>query len=111
MIYVFCSILWIVEILKKTKMLCFYKQKMYFSQIVSKKAKITISFFMKNSKNNNVKFIISIQYFAYHKGKNIDLLRFHLGNQKLFLTNKIFRKKQNDWPIKMSRYHATTLET
>ena len=26
----------------------------YFSQIVSKKAKITISFFMKNSKNNNI---------------------------------------------------------
>ena len=78
----------------KTKLLTFYKQS-YFSQIVSIKAKITISFFMKNSKNNNVKFIISIQYFAYHKGKNIDLLRFHLGDQKLFLTNKIFQKKND----------------
>ena len=38
----------------KTKMLCFYKQQSYFSQIVSKKAKIIISFFMKNSKNNNI---------------------------------------------------------
>ena len=35
-------------------MLSFYKQQSYFSQIVSKKAKITISFFMKNSKNNNI---------------------------------------------------------
>ena len=38
----------------KTKMLSFYKQQSYFSQIVSKKAKITILFFMKNSKNNNI---------------------------------------------------------
>ena len=38
----------------KTKLLSFYKQQSYFSQIVSKKAKITISFFMKNSKNNNI---------------------------------------------------------
>ena len=38
----------------KTKMPCFYKQQSYFSQIVSKKAKITIYFFMKNSKNNNI---------------------------------------------------------
>ena len=38
----------------KNKMLSFYKQQSYFSQIVSKKAKITISFFMKNSKNNNI---------------------------------------------------------
>ena len=38
----------------KTKMLSFYKQQSYFSQIVSKKAKITISFFMKNSKNKNI---------------------------------------------------------
>ena len=37
----------------KPKMLSFYKQQSYFSQIVSKKAKITTSFFMKNSKNNN----------------------------------------------------------
>ena len=39
---------------KKTKMLSFYKQQSYFSQIVSKKAKITISFCMKNSNNNNI---------------------------------------------------------
>ena len=53
-------------------MLIFYKQQSYFSQIVSKKAKITILFFMKNSKNNNIIFVISIiiQYFAYlSKGK------------------------------------------
>ena len=37
---------------QKTKMLIFYKQQSYFSQIASKKAKITITFFMKNSKNN-----------------------------------------------------------
>ena len=37
----------------KSKMLSFYKQ-LYFSQIVSKKDKITISFFIKNSKNNNI---------------------------------------------------------
>ena len=35
-------------------MLIFCKQQLYFSQIVSKKAKITISYFMKNSKNNNI---------------------------------------------------------
>ena len=39
---------------QKTKMLIFYKQQSYFSQIASKKAKITIFFFMKNSKNNNI---------------------------------------------------------
>ena len=38
----------------KTKMLMFYKQQLYFSQIVSKKAKIEILFSMKNSKNNNI---------------------------------------------------------
>ena len=38
---IFCSIRWIVEKLKnqKTKMLSFYKQQSYFSQIVSKKPK------------------------------------------------------------------------
>ena len=44
----------------KTKLLSFYKQQTYFSQIVSKKAKITILFFMKNSKNNNIILVISI---------------------------------------------------
>ena len=38
----------------KTKLLSFYKQQSYFSRIVSKKAKISISFLMKNSKNNNI---------------------------------------------------------
>jgi hypothetical protein len=38
----------------KTKMLSYCKQQSYFSQIVSKKAKITIYFFMKNSKDNNI---------------------------------------------------------
>ena len=41
-------------------MLSFYKQQPYFSQIVSKKAKITILFFMNNSKNNNIILVISI---------------------------------------------------
>ena len=40
----------------------FYKQQSYFSQIVSKKAKITISFFMKNSKNNNIILGFSFMY-------------------------------------------------
>ena len=38
---------------KLNETLIFYKQQSYFSQIASKKAKITITFFMKNSKNNN----------------------------------------------------------
>ena len=46
----------------KTKMLSFYKQQTYFSQIVSKKAKITISLFMKNSKNNNIILGFSFMY-------------------------------------------------
>ena len=37
--------------LKKLKLI-FNKQQSFFSQIVSKKAKITILFFMKNSNNN-----------------------------------------------------------
>ena len=40
-----CSICWIVEILKNKLKRCFYKQQSYFSQIVSKKAKITTRFF------------------------------------------------------------------
>ena len=35
----------------KTKMLSFYKQQMYFSQIVSKKAKISILFFMNSAES------------------------------------------------------------
>ena len=35
-------------------MLSFYKQQSYLSQIVLKKTKMTISLFMKNSKNNNI---------------------------------------------------------
>ena len=63
----FASIYWIVTLTwawsmfypldtrnsKKPKIKSFYKQQPYFSQIVSKKAKITISVFVKNSKNNN----------------------------------------------------------
>ena len=40
----------------------FYKRQSYFSQIVSKKANITISFFMKNSKNNNIILDFSFMY-------------------------------------------------
>ena len=43
-------------------MLLFYKQKSYFSQIITKKAKITISFFMKNSKNTNIVLGFSFMY-------------------------------------------------
>ena len=39
---------------KKPQLLGFFCKHSYFSQIVSKKAKIIISFFMKNSKNNNI---------------------------------------------------------
>ena len=38
------------------------KKQSYFSQIVSKKAKITILFFMKNSKNNNIILGFSFMY-------------------------------------------------
>ena len=48
---------------KKQKLNCFYKQRSYFSQIVSKKAKITIKFFMKNSKNNNI--ILGFSFYFY----------------------------------------------
>ena len=64
----YCSIRWIVEILKtkktKTKLLSFYKQQSYFSQIVSKKAQITISFFMKNS---NRVLVFSSIYLVFYK--------------------------------------------
>ena len=35
-------------------MLSFYKQQSYFSHIVSKEAKVTISFCMKHSEHNNI---------------------------------------------------------
>ena len=44
-------------------MLMFYKQQSYFSQIVSKKAKITILFFMKNTKNTNI--ILGFIFYFY----------------------------------------------
>jgi len=43
-------------------MLSFYKQQSYFGQIVSEKSKITISFFMKSSKNNNIILGFSFMY-------------------------------------------------
>ena len=46
----------------KTKMLSFYQQQSYFSQIVSEKAKILTSFFMKKSKNNNIILGFSFTY-------------------------------------------------
>ena len=52
--------------LKKQKLKCFYKQQSYFSQIVSKKkAKITISFFMKNSRNSNIILGFSFQFYVF----------------------------------------------
>ena len=39
-------------------MLIVFKQQLYFSQIVSKKAKITILFFMKNSNNGNIIWVL-----------------------------------------------------
>jgi hypothetical protein len=56
----------------KIKMLMFNKQQSYFSQIVSKKAKITILFFMKNSKNNNI--ILGFIFYFY-------VFRFSLSNE------------------------------
>ena len=50
---------------KKTrnKMLIFINNNLiYLSQIVSKKANVTISFFMKNSKNNNIILGFSFMY-------------------------------------------------
>ena len=38
----------------KTEMLNFYEEQSYFSQIISKKVKITILFFMEKLKNNNI---------------------------------------------------------
>ena len=43
-------------------MLSFYKQQSYFSQIISKKDKITIFFVMKNSKSNNIIVGFSFMY-------------------------------------------------
>ena len=43
-------------------MLSFYQQQSYFSQIVSEKAKILTSFFMKKSKNNNIILGFSFTY-------------------------------------------------
>ena len=40
----------------------FYKQQSYFSQIVSKKAKLTILFFKKNSKNNNIILVLVFRF-------------------------------------------------
>ena len=40
----------------------FYKQQLYFNQIVSKRAKITISFFIKNSKSDNIILGFSFMY-------------------------------------------------
>ena len=46
-------------------MLMFYKQQSYFGQIVSKKAKITIIFFMKNFKNKNIILGFSFQFYVF----------------------------------------------
>ena len=68
-------------------MLSFYKQQTYFSQIVSKKAKITILLFMKNSKNNNIiSFEFTIQYFAYPKERTLMSQTRYLSNRADFVT-------------------------
>ena len=46
-------------------MLSFYKQQSHFSQIVSKKAKITILFFMKNNKKFGIWFLVLCIWFQY----------------------------------------------
>ena len=46
----------------KTKMLISYKQWSYFSQVVSRKSKLTISSFTKNSNNNNIILGFSFMY-------------------------------------------------
>ena len=68
-------------------MLSFYKQQSYFSQIVSKNAKITISFFMKNYKNNNIILGFGFQFCVFG---------FSLSNKKntnpIFCTIKMFQR-------------------
>ena len=65
-------------------MLSFYKQQLYFSQIVSKKAKITISFFMKN---NNVILEFNFMY----------LVSVYPTNRKV-ITNYLCRAAKN-WTV------------
>ena len=49
----------------KTKRFSFSKQQSYFSQIISKKAKITIWFFRRKSKNNNIILGFSFQFYVF----------------------------------------------
>ena len=62
-----CSIRWIVKILKKTKktetkMLSFYKQQLYSSQIASKKQNNNIILYEKFQKKNNITLGFSFIY-------------------------------------------------
>ena len=56
-IFFHCSIRWIVKILKNQKLKCLVfinNNRILVKLLQRKKAKITISFFMKNSKNNSI---------------------------------------------------------
>ena len=46
-------------------MLRFYKQQSYFNPIVSKKAKITVLLFMKNSKSNSIILGVNFKFFVF----------------------------------------------
>ena len=62
-IFLYCSIRrWIFEILKKLKIL---QTTSYFGQIVSKKDKLTIHIFMKNSKNNNIILGFNFHFYVF----------------------------------------------
>ena len=82
-------------------MLSFYKQQLYFNQIVSKKDKITISFFMKNSKNNNIILGFSFMYLVsvYSTNRTIIYLiffqRWSLPSQNYLRRQKILANYQN----------------
>ena len=68
-----------------------YKQQSYFSQIVSKKAKITISFFMKNSKNSNI--IVGFVFYFYVFGfslSNEQNINLEKKNQEVELRDVIY---------------------
>ena len=64
----------------------FYKQQSYLSQIVSKKAKTTILFFMKNSRNNNIILGFRFQFYVFGfslSNEQNNNFKFSLSQQRL----------------------------
>ena len=79
----------------KTKLLSFYKQQLYFSQIVSKKANIAISFSMKNSKHSNIILGFSFMYLvSVYSTKRTRLSEDHLS---VFIDGCDFKKLLDGW--------------